>query len=588
MRAFLQAYRTVGVQTARVERVLAVGRAFLATTGLVAVYLDPTEPVRFATVMYALLVAYAAYSLLVLALLRHVHRVTLGLGILLHGIDIVAASALTLFSDGPLSPYFLFFIYVLLAAAYRWGFRETLITASVTLAILFLQMGVAALSSWRDVIFTDGMLSLNALITHVAYVLLVAFLLGYLADQHQQLRAEIAAAAEAMRQPRVDLGLGGSVTALGQLLIRMFEAARLDIVLQEHESGRTALWEGVSGADAAVPASFRRVELDERHRAAWLFDAPARTWCANRPVSGTALGLRVKPGRWSLVTADVELPDLLLDSRDFGSITAVDFGLSAEWRGRLLLYDVAGTGPTAARLHFLEGVADQVTPVLSNVVLIRRLRSRAGAAERARVARELHDGSIQALIGIELEIEALRRRIERDMPALEPEVAHVQRLVREEVIALREVMQALRPVEIDTPAHLPDVLAMLVERFRRDTGISVRFAAEGSTAGLPLRTAVEIVRIVQEALVNVRKHSRARNVLVRLEEHGGAWVLSIQDDGTGFGFEGRLSGAELGARLVGPSMIIERARTFGGEVAVDSTPGAGARIEVRVNAASQS
>ena len=70
-------------------------------------------------------------------------------------------------------------------------------------------------------------------------------------------------------------------------------------------------------------------------------------------------------------------------------------------------------------------------------------------------------------------------------------------------------MQELRPVELDAPHHLPDVLAQLVERFGRDTGVSATFVASVNTARLPLRLAVEVVRIVQEALVNVRKHSRA-------------------------------------------------------------------------------
>src|SRR4029078_13291453 len=110
-------------------------------------------------------------------------------------------------------------------------------------------------------------------------------------------------------------------------------------------------------------------------------------------------------------------------------------------------------------------------PVLSNVLLLRRLRLRAGAAERARVARELHDGTIQALIGIEMETAALRRLADREIPDAVPQLARIQDLLRQEILALRELMQQLQPVDLDAPHHLPEVLAALVERFRQESGI---------------------------------------------------------------------------------------------------------------------
>jgi signal transduction histidine kinase len=119
-----------------------------------------------------------------------------------------------------------------------------------------------------------------------------------------------------------------------------------------------------------------------------------------------------------------------------------------------------------------------------------------------------------------------------------------------------------------------------VERFRRDSGISARFLADGGRVALPPARAIELVRITQEALVNVRKHSRARNVLVRLSAGEGTCSLVVEDDGCGFEFDGHLTARELDERHVGPAMIKERARLAGAELSVHSTPGAGARVEV--------
>jgi signal transduction histidine kinase len=107
---------------------------------------------------------------------------------------------------------------------------------------------------------------------------------------------------------------------------------------------------------------------------------------------------------------------------------------------------------------------------------------------------------------------------------------------------------------------------------------------DGGPVSLPAPTALELARIVQEALVNVRKHSRARNVLVRLTNTDQACTLVVEDDGQGFDFEGRLSDRELEERRVGPAIIKERARIAGAQLAVDSAPGIGARLELTLEA----
>jgi signal transduction histidine kinase len=246
----------------------------------------------------------------------------------------------------------------------------------------------------------------------------------------------------------------------------------------------------------------------------------------------------------------------------------------------MYLFDASRTDSPERSLHFLEALTEHVTPALTNVFLLQRLRARAGAAERARVARELHDGAIQSLFGIEMKLEAFRRATDRSPAFIDREVGDVQDLLRREVLSLRELMQALRPIELEGADQLPDVLASLVERFRRDTGISARFVAPSGGVPLPPAKALEVVRIVQEALVNVRRHSHARNVLVSLTGDDGAWRLVIEDDGCGFAFEGRLSATELEQRRIGPAVIKERARIAGAQLAVESSPGAGARVEL--------
>ena len=208
-----------------------------------------------------------------------------------------------------------------------------------------------------------------------------------------------------------------------------------------------------------------------------------------------------------------------------------------------------------------------------------RLRSRVGTMERARVARELHDGTIQSLVAVEMEMDILRRRAERDGASLAGELSRIQGLLRDEVLDLRDTMQRLKPLDIP-PTRLVGFLDATVARFARDAGIQAHFDCSVEDVDLPSDVCREIARIVQEALHNVRKHSGAGNVVVRLERKGSGWRLAVDDDGDGFPFSGRLTHGELEASRKGPVVIKERVRALGGELSIVTAPGGGARLEI--------
>lgn len=576
---FLRRFRRDSASAPRIERVLAISRAFLTVTALGAIYLDATEPARLATLAYSMLAAYAAYSLAVLAWVHRAARVAPAHSILLHGLDILWSSALTAVSEGAVSPFFLFFLFAVVAAAYRWGFMETVATAVVVILVFLVETAAASASPWSA---TWLPMELNRTILRVAYLLLTGVLVGYLAEQDKNSRAELAAIANAARQPRLDLGLGGSVAAVAQGLLETFEAHAVAIVLKDGQSGRTLLWR-LDRRGAGDQVSTLRLELNPSEQGAWLFAPPARVWRASFAGPGAALVSACQPGIWPLRKLKVDLPRAVAEAWDCRTVTAADLILADDWSGRIYLYDVPALDGLERGLHFLEALTDQIGSGLTNVLLLRRLKSQATTAERARVARELHDGAIQSLLGIEMNVEALRRdTLAAGQQSVGNRLSEIQVLLQREVLAIRELMQALKPVEIDGSHQLPDVIASIVERFRRDAGVSARFVTSGQALPMPAATALEIVRIVQEALVNVRRHSRASNVLVRLTNEGQQCRLVVEDDGCGFGFSGLLTLAELDRLKVGPAIIKERARLAGADLVIDSRPGAGARIELSI------
>jgi two-component system nitrate/nitrite sensor histidine kinase NarX len=227
-------------------------------------------------------------------------------------------------------------------------------------------------------------------------------------------------------------------------------------------------------------------------------------------------------------------------------------------------------------------IASEIAPAAHNVVRLRRLRSRAEVRERSRIARELHDGLLQAISAAELRVDLVRRKIAKLAPDEAAELSGVQSALSAEVRGLRVLTRRMHAPQFG-PNNLQQTLGDLIHRFERDTSIAVRFESDFD-GEVTSRTRHEIVRIVQEGLTNIRKHSGAKHVMVRLASTGGSVRLVIEDDGRGFAFSGQRSQRELEVMSAGPLIIRERVRALRGELNVFSMPGKGARLHVKVPA----
>jgi signal transduction histidine kinase len=374
----------------RKETILAVARIYLFSGTLLTIFMLPQAAPVLTAPAYLLMFGYLAYSIGVYLWLRNTGRASRHFRMTTHIVDVLWLGAIGAFTQGPSSPFFVFVTFILLAAAFRWGFRETAGTGLV-LIVLFLLEGLAFASTPP----AQGELDLNRLIMRGVFLGLITMLSGYLGDAQRRLSEEM--------------------------------------------------------------------------------------------------------------------------SRN------------------------------------------------------------AGAMERARVARDLHDGVIQSLIGIEMQLEAERQRD----PARSVDFEHIQQQIRYEILNLRELMNQLRPLEL-SPGEMPNYLADLVDKFGRDTGIHARFVHDQQDVPFSSETCTELARIVQEALANVRKHSGAQNVIVRLAALEDGWDLTVLDDGRGFDFEGRLSQAQLDEQWKGPIVIKERVRLIGGELTLESGPARGSTLRITI------
>jgi len=375
----------------RTEFTLAVIRLILGSVSLVAVYLDPTSPRTYAWLASRLLAAYVAYAVALLVVLRSRRRLGPPAGLVIHAGDVVVAFAMTLFTEGPASPFFVFFGFALLAAGFRWGLWGTIWTGAVSAMLLGGEAVLVTSSYWPGTLI-EGRFELNRFMIRCTYVVLLAL------------------------------------------------------------------------------------------------------------------------------------------------------------------------------------IAEKEKTTRETVAIL------ASAAERARVARELHDGVIQSLLGLRMQLEVLRRR-EPDGSTIGSELARIEGLLEGELENLRTLMFARTPVDAGSQ-ELSTLVRDLVEQFERASGISARFVSIGDLGLASPDASHEIWCIVQEALVNVHKHSGARNVLVSFSVQSEEWSIIVDDDGRGFDFTGTLTHEALERARKGPRVIKERVRLLGGSLAIESTPGAGARLEI--------
>jgi two-component system sensor histidine kinase UhpB len=191
--------------------------------------------------------------------------------------------------------------------------------------------------------------------------------------------------------------------------------------------------------------------------------------------------------------------------------------------------------------------------------------------ERARVARDLHDEVNQSLTGLLLRLEAARKR---STPELAHELAETKALANQAMQELLTLARALRPTALDD-LGLRAALSTLVAELGRKGGVETSFAGNGELTDVPMDVQLVTYRVAQEALSNATQHAEAESITVRADRERGIVRLTVEDDGDGFTFDQATRGLGLGG-------MRERALLVGGELAVESRPGAGTRISLEV------
>jgi signal transduction histidine kinase len=461
------------------------------------------------------------------------------------------------------------FLFVSYAAGSRWG-----LSTAVPIAAL-----LALIITLVDVVDRDtGGYHLITWIAIVGAMFASGAGLAFLGDRSQKFAAQNHFLSSITATMQVEQGLAESLRLFLEELAVWFRAEQAFLVFRDMDLERIFLWRlKIGDSERLTPHSFALARAD-----GFLLDDLDAAICWNS-LQGAGAGFGWDRRDHEAIKSLPRLPGPTQAEFRIKSFMTVTFDQNDKPAGRLFVVNGRrSNGPfSKADLDWLERVAKHVVPSLENVFLLRHLRARAIEAERSRISRDLHDGILQTLLSIEIQLDVLRRRVGTAPDHAEASLASLQRTVRNESAELRTFVTDLKPVRVQS-ADLVDLMRGFAERFRNESDLALDLLVNSAELRAPDRVCREIFQIYREALNNIKKHAKATHVVVKLSQDDSRLLLVVDDNGEGFSFAGKFTGDELDRLRLGPISIKERTRTVNGDLTVESNPGHGARLTIEI------
>jgi signal transduction histidine kinase len=231
------------------------------------------------------------------------------------------------------------------------------------------------------------------------------------------------------------------------------------------------------------------------------------------------------------------------------------------------------------RSELLVALAQQATLAVQLTRLGYQAKEAAVLVERARIGQEIHDGLAQAFTGILMQLGAVEEfpSCKKKNSGLALTLSRIRDLAREGLAEARRSVMALR-LDQTRRAGLELALRQLAERSTVPGGVTCSFQGDGVSTGLKPEHEHELLRIAQEAVSNAVRHARPNLIRITMTDETAHWVMAVEDDGRGMAQRPELYAREG----FGLTSMRQRASAIGGEWQIESQPGAGTRVSVRL------
>ncbi len=547
----------------QIETLISRGRLVLAGFSLLGVRIGGMRPdpeamqISWVFLAYALLLLLLANTRAVES--RHWPGAT-------HAIDLSVYAAYLYQVGGLALPVLAWFLFALVAATLRWGWRGTLTTGSVAVAV-HVGFGARAAELIRDPAMTPAQFIILAMLMGVMTVLVG--LVGAYEDWRGTQLARLAAWTGP--DPDRPSALPSEMLAQASTVL---ESPRTLLVWEQSDEPWTevALWDnGRIEQFREPPGTFGEIVAERV--------AQSSFFCRNLTIDVPITYLRGRRGveTWRGLPIDAALRDRFHIRALAGwSLRGDDF------KGWLFCLDRSAL--SLQDLAVGDVVADLATARLSQAYLVQRLRDTAVATERLRLARDLHDGVLQTLTGAALQLQTARRLLALDPASSEERLSQVQRIIAAGQNDLRFFIHQLGPrraPDASAPIDLRGRLHELADRVRRQWGVPVTVATEPETLAIPDLLVTDLFLLIHEALVNAARHAHASAIQLAIFREPHQISIAVADDGQGFPFKGTFTLADLIRTQTGPRTLRERVSSLGGDMLLETTD-QGTRLKLTV------
>ena len=516
-------------------RVIAGGRLLLACLFLIAVWADTSPPARVHVAPHIVLTAFAAWSLAITFLVWNDWWRDARLAAPAHVIDVAVFMIMLFSTEGYTSPYFTFFIFVLLAAAMRWSWRETAITAAAIIAIYFtvgLMFGPTPQFEFQRFIVRTGHL-----------FIISAILIWFGANRW-------------IAWPRLGFADGPAVPVGGDPFIGALQAGMSAIGARRG----TLLWREATDAKIGVVSiSPEKPGGSVASGGTALPELPGSLLFEQR--RNRAL-MRTDAGQWCFQQASETLSPPLRKFIDERQGLALPFATGTV-AGVAVFQDVRAL--STDHLDFAPRLARDIAAWLQEGALFAAVEERSMARARVAVAQDLHDNIVQFLAGLGFRLEALKRSPEA-RGALGASIVELKDMVMAEQRHLRAFIRGLQTGRSVALADVSSDCASLCHLLARQWSIDCTFNFEAGPGSIPMRMQLDIQQLVREAVANAVRHGGAERVAVSLRDGKGELCLTIADDGRGFA-----PSAMAGEEVSPPASLSARVREARGKLKVSST-----------------
>jgi signal transduction histidine kinase len=552
----------------RIERLIIFSRIGLAMFSWLAARLDPFEPSITAALTHNLLEAYLAYSWFLLPLLWALPLQAKFIGMVSHFVDVLVITLLITLTQGSASPFFTYFVFALFAAALRWQKSGIMWSATAFLCLysgssIFLELEISPHS---------GSLELNRFIMRNVHLALVALLLTYLTTYEKQIRQELGRLSE---WPLYTPSTNDAETFIRDILAyaaNTLETPRLLMLWEEKEEPIRHL--AVFGSEQfhyqTIPPTTHQSLIHPSFSDCHFLcnDASLQS---PKILCATARGLEYR-------ICPLLDPELV---KQHHIRAVIGLALNGQtFQGRLLLLDKPT--PTSDDLSLGILAAQQVATRMDQFFLHAQQQKTAAIDERIKMARDLHDGVLQTLTGIALQVKNIGRTLESDTTAARKDLGQLQALIQTEQRNLRQFIQQLKPATVTFPINTSSLelrLQELANTIRQQWQLDVQVTQLPSDSLLAGSSLKEIYHLIREALINCARHAHASHVKVVLQLSEDRLNIHIADDGDGFPFHGVFELEDLTVLQLGPKTIIERIRALHGTLRIHSDNN-GASLEI--------